>query len=208
MRGLYAIVDVGTLDAAGIAVLPVVDALLRAAPPMLQLRAKNISAERTHDMAFEIAARCAGTSTAFVVNDDPNLAARVGAQYVHLGQGDASPREVLLSHPEQKIGLSTHTELELVASLAMPLSYVALGPVYGTQTKADAAPVVPWELVQRARALCMGRPLVVIGGIDEERARALVPHVDMVAVIGALVDADMAEVAARARRLQALFASC
>lgn len=206
MRGLYAIADVGSLDVAGIAVLPFVDAILRASPPMLQLRAKRIDAERMHALACEMARRCSETSTAFVLNDDAHLAAQIGANYVHLGQEDASLQEVHEAHPGLKIGCSTHTEAELVAAAAMPLSYVALGPVYSTRTKHDAAPVVSKELVLRARALCKGKPLVVIGGLDEARAAALVPHVDMVAVISALVHPDMSEVTARARRLQALFA--
>jgi thiamine-phosphate pyrophosphorylase len=64
--------------------------------------------------------------------------------------------------------------------------YLAIGPVFGTATKVDAEPVVGLEGVRRARALTR-RPLVAIGGITRENARAVVEAgADSVAVIGGL----------------------
>lgn len=207
MRGLYPIIDVGSLDAAGIDVLAFTDAVLAAQPALLQLRAKNIEAARVEQLAVAMNERCARAGAALVINDNAELAARVGAPFVHLGQDDASPREVLLHAPGVRIGLSTHNELQLRDAANQALAYVALGPIFFTSTKLDAADVVDWNLVMRARTLAAGVPLVCIGGIDERRAAELAPHVDMVAVIGALVHRDMAQVSAAARRFQALWDS-
>lgn len=205
MRGLYPVVDVTTLDAASIDVVAFAEALLEVRPALLQLRAKRIASSRLRALAEALALRCAAAGTGFVLNDDAALAQGVGAAYVHLGQDDGSPRATHEAFPKLKLGWSTHTALELEASRHFPLEYVAVGPVYATRTKSDASPVVPWSLVTSARALAGGRPVVAIGGIDALRAQSLSEHVDMVAVVGALVHADMREVQCRARKIQQLF---
>jgi thiamine-phosphate pyrophosphorylase len=64
--------------------------------------------------------------------------------------------------------------------------YIAVGPVFGTASKADAKPVIGLEGVRRMRALT-AKPMVAIGGITRENARSVVEAgADSVAVIGAL----------------------
>jgi len=85
------------------------------------------------------------------------------------------------------VGVSTHTEAQVIAAEAGVADYVAIGPVFATGTKLDASPVVGLEGVRRARALTR-KPLVAIGGIARENARSVIEAgADSVAVIGGLI---------------------
>jgi thiamine-phosphate pyrophosphorylase len=84
------------------------------------------------------------------------------------------------------VGVSTHTEAQVVAADAGVADYVAIGPVFATGTKLDAEAVVGLESVRRARALTR-KPLVAIGGITRENARSVIEAgADSVAVISGL----------------------
>jgi thiamine-phosphate pyrophosphorylase len=84
------------------------------------------------------------------------------------------------------IGVSTHTDEQVQVAEASRADYVAIGPVFATGTKANAAPVVGLEGVRRARALT-SKPLVAIGGITRENARSVIEAgANSVAVIGGL----------------------
>ena len=74
------------------------------------------------------------------------------------------------------IGLSTHTEPQWTAALEAPVSYVAIGPVFGTGTKATGYQPVGLETVARVAALAAASamPVVAIGGITLERAPAVI----------------------------------
>lgn len=88
------------------------------------------------------------------------------------------------------VGVSTHDEEQVRAAEAGTADYVAIGPVFGTATKADAEPVVGLEGVRRARALTR-KPLVAIGGITRENAASVrEAGADSVAVIGGLFGAE------------------
>jgi thiamine-phosphate pyrophosphorylase len=83
--------------------------------------------------------------------------------------------------------VSTHTDEQVKAAEASRADYVAIGPVFATGTKANAAAVVGLEGVKRARALTT-KPLVAIGGITRENARSVIEAgADSVAVIGGLL---------------------
>ncbi len=84
------------------------------------------------------------------------------------------------------VGVSTHTDAQVIAAEASVADYVAIGPVFATGTKLDAAAVVGLDGVRRARALTT-RPLVAIGGITRENARSVIDAgADSVAVISGL----------------------
>jgi len=85
------------------------------------------------------------------------------------------------------VGVSTHTEAQVIAADAGVADYVAIGPVFATGTKLDASPVVGLEGVRRARSLTR-KPLVAIGGITRDNARSVIDAgADSVAVIGGLI---------------------
>lgn len=216
MRGLYAIIDVATVRARGLEPLAVAEAVLSARPVALQLRAKDCPARETLALLRGLAAMCHRVGVPLVANDRPDLALLAGCDWVHVGQGDLSIERVRRIAPGLGIGVSTHTLEQLECALAAGPTYVAFGPVFETTTKANPDPVVGIAGLRAAYALALeqGRPLVAIGGISRERARALVGATDAIAVISDLLpprcdDSPLSdvleEIAARARLLHGLF---
>ena len=96
------------------------------------------------------------------------------------------------------VGVSMHNEAQVIAAEAGVADYAAIGPVFATGTKLDAAAVVGLEGVRRARALTH-KPLVAIGGISRENARSVLQAgADSVAVIsGLFVPGESVEKVAR-----------
>jgi thiamine-phosphate pyrophosphorylase len=149
--------------------------------------------------AIVAAARPAGALV--IVNDRADVAAMSGADGVHVGQDDLSPALVRrIVGDGAVVGLSTHTVDQLEGALRQPVSYVAVGPVFATATKATGYEAVGLDLVRRAApvARAQGIPLVAIGGITLETAPAVLEAgASAVAVIGDLVSAG--DPAARVR---------
>ena len=93
------------------------EAAVRAGVRMVQLRMKRASRDAILREAREMRAVTAGTDTLFIVNDDPEIASAVGADGVHVGQGDMPPNEVRRRYPDLRIvGLSTHNPAQVLAA--------------------------------------------------------------------------------------------
>lgn len=220
MRGLYAIVDVATLASRGLSPLAFADAVLRARPAALQLRAKESPPRETLAMLRELGPMCHRSGVPLVANDRPDLAVLAGCDRVHVGQTDMPIDRVRRIAPGLGVGVSTHTLEQLEAALLARPAYVAFGPVFPTASKKDPDTVVGIAAVREAyrRAAQADVPLVAIGGITRERGRDLVGWVDAVAVIADLlppapaegawppVDDVLVEVTRRARAYGDLFA--
>lgn len=175
MSPLYAIVDVDVCLAAGLTPDAVAAAFLRGGARLLQIRAKHLGAGAFLDLVLVVAPMAAAAGATLVVNDRVDVARTAGLG-VHLGQTDlpvADARRLL--GPDAVIGRSTHTPAELEAALIEPLTYVAFGPVFATATKANPDPVVGLVGIQAAAAHARraAKPLVAIGGITLETARAV-----------------------------------
>ena len=133
-----------------------------------------------------------------IVNDRADIARLTRAGGVHLGQEDLPPfaaRHVLASG--QLIGLSTHNLTQAIDADRMAVDYIAVGPVFATSTKLNAAPALGLE---RLREICsqVRKPVVAIGGITLESARGvLASGAASVAVISDLL--RYANVEARTR---------
>jgi len=195
---LYVIVDRATLDARGVGVGAFARELREAGVRLVQYRDKGHAPQAVLRAAGEIAEVFAGVQATLVLNDRADLAALLGWG-VHVGQGDLSPadaRRLLPAHSSrqrasdewgtQVVGVSSHTEEQVIGAASSIADYVAVGPVFSTSTKVDAEPVVGLEGVRRARALT-GKPLVAIGGITLANCRSVVDAgADSVAVISGL----------------------
>lgn len=214
MRGLYAIVDLGTLGARRVDPVAFAAALLSVRPAALQLRAKDLPARDTLALLRELAPMCHRVGVPLVANDRPDLAILAGCDLVHVGQGDMPIERVRRLVPGLGVGISTHTLEQLDVALSSHPAYVAYGPVFDTTTKKHPDPTVGVAGLRAAyaRAVTAGVPLVAVGGITRERAGSLASSTDAVAVIGDLLPPGaagdlLAEVAVRARFLHELFAS-
>jgi len=127
-----------------------------------------------------------------VVNDRPDLATLIGADYVHVGQDDL-PVDVARRFGVG-VGLSTHAPGEIDRAEA---DYIGVGPVHATPTKAGR-PAVGLDLVRYAAAHAR-QPWFAIGGIDETNVAAvLAAGAKRIAVVRAIGDAaDPETVASR-----------
>jgi thiamine-phosphate pyrophosphorylase len=136
----------------------------------IQLRVKDMPPQA---IKTEIARALEVTSAhgcELVVNDYWREALDLGADYVHLGQGDLAGADLAaIRAADIRLGISTHSIAELDTALAAAPDYIALGPIYPTMLK--AMPWAPQGLARiaewRAKIDC---PLVAIGGITLERA--------------------------------------
>ena len=181
-------------DVAGHAGWPLVDlakACLNGGARLLQVRAKHASGGAFLDMAAAVAAVAREAGVAVLVNDRADIARLAGAGGVHVGQEDLGPAAVrAILGRDAIVGISTHTPAQLAAAVAAPVSYVAIGPVFATGTKATGYAALGLERVRAAAedARARGLPLVAIGGITLENApQVLRAGAASVAVIGDLL---------------------
>jgi thiamine-phosphate pyrophosphorylase len=179
-----------------------VAAALRGGARVVQLRAKDTAASALLALAHEGVAAARAEGGLLIVNDRPDVALLAGAHGVHLGQEDLPPRDARRVLPAGAlVGLSTHDDRQVEAAGGEPVDYVAIGPVFPTRTKADARPAVGLQGVRSARARTR-LPLVAIGGITADNARAVIEAgADGVAVLSAVLAGD--DVLAAVRRLRA-----
>jgi thiamine-phosphate pyrophosphorylase len=199
---LNAIVDIDAAARAGWTPIDLARAFLSGGARFLQVRAKHLAGAAFLDTASAIVdlARPAGASV--IVNDRADIARLAGAAGVHVGQEDLAPRAVrTVVGDDAVVGLSTHTVEQLERALDEPVSYVAIGPVFGTATKETGYEAIGLERVANAsrRAAARGLPLVAIGGITVHNARAVVDAgAAAVAVIGDLLATGDPEARVRA----------
>jgi thiamine-phosphate pyrophosphorylase len=191
---LYAILDVETAVSRGFEPLALARAFVDGGVRLLQLRAKRLASGSLLDLADALVALARPSGAAVIVNDRADVARLSGAAGVHVGQDDlpAAAARALLGR-DALVGLSTHTEAQVAAALAQPISYVAVGPVFGTATKETGYAAVGLDLVRRATRRAGAVPVVAIGGIDLARApEAIAAGATSVAVVSDLLQGDPA----------------
>ena len=153
------------------------------------MRAKHLSSAELLDHAERLVHAAGAYGANVIVNDRVDVALLAGAAGAHVGQEDLPPAAARrLLGPNSVIGYSTHTPAQIEATVHEPVTYIAIGPVFGTATKATGYDPVGLERVTEAARIAAGRPVVAIGGITLETA----PHViaagaSSVAVIGDLL---------------------
>jgi thiamine-phosphate pyrophosphorylase len=198
---LYAIVDADVCAGAGYTPLDVTRAFLSAGVRLIQLRAKSWASGPFLDLAQAAVADAATAGAIIIVNDRADIAVLAGAPGLHVGQEDLSAADARrIVGPDSVLGLSTHTEAQWTNALREPISYVAIGPVFGTGSKDTGYQAVGLQTVGLAAAAAAERavPVVAIGGITLERAPAVIAAgASAVAVISDLL-AGSPEARARA----------
>ena len=191
---LYAIVDVETCVRAGRAPADVAQAFLAGGARWVQLRAKAIGSGAFLDLASTILQDARAAGATLIINDRADIAALCGAPGLHVGQDDLTPVDArAVIGVEPILGLSTHTRDQWERALDEPISYIAIGPVFGTGTKATGYEAIGLEAVTRAAkaAASKGLPTVAIGGITLDNAAAVInAGAASVAVISDLVTGD------------------
>ncbi len=168
--GIYVIVD--PEHCAGRDIFDIAESTASAGATVIQLRHKQVPEAVVTDEARTIAEICRVNDTLFIVNDFPEIAAEVGADGVHVGQGDlpiAECRNTL--QPHQIVGKSNALLDEAIASFDEGADYIAVGSIYTTTTKSDTRPAGLSTL--RAVADRVTAPIVAIGGIKASNIAAV-----------------------------------
>jgi thiamine-phosphate pyrophosphorylase len=201
LHGLYAITP-ETCDTERL--LSQTEAALRGGINLLQYRAKTLSAAQRKQQATVLLELCADFNCPLIINDDPNLAAEVGAHGVHLGQSDKQPELARkLLGPDAIIGITCHDSLTLAKKAQLAgANYLAFGAFYPSTSK-PLAKSAPLSILSQAKQ-AYGLPVVAIGGITRLNAEALIEAgADMLAVINGLFTSD--DIQAQCSHFQDLF---
>lgn len=161
--------------------------LISAGITLLQYRNKSGNARQMLEQARALK-QSVGASAKLIMNDRADLCLAAGFDGVHVGQEDLSPEAVRkIIGPELWLGVSTHNPEQLREADRTSANYLAIGPVFPTQSKEKPDPVVGLEGIRRARELTR-KPLVAIGGITRTNCRAVIDAgADSIAVISDLV---------------------
>jgi thiamine-phosphate pyrophosphorylase len=204
---LYPIVDASRFSAAPdplAALLHFAEELIAGGATLLQYRGKALFPRAILSQARELNRAVSGRAT-LIMNDRADLCLAAGFDGVHLGQDDLAPEEarrifenVAGGAQDQSqgaklrrqlwIGFSTHNLAQAAAADALPVDYIAIGPVFPTASKANPDPVIGLAGVTKVRR-ATSKPLVAIGGITRDNCRqVLEAGADSVAVIADLID--------------------
>ncbi len=186
-------------DCAGRSVVDVVRAALRGGAPAIQLRMKDAPAREMADAARVLLAETRAAGALLFVNDRVDVALAVGADGAHVGQDDLPVAAARAIVPWSfLIGVSAETDLLARQAERDGASYVGVGPIHATGSKADAGDAVGPERITEVAAV-VRIPVVGIGGITTGNAPAVIQAgAAGVAVIRAVTRAPDPEAAVRA----------
>lgn len=144
----------------------VVGEALAGGAEVIQLREKNLPDRVLLQRAREVRILTAQARARFIMNDRPDLARLAGADGVHLGQDDLSPRDARrVIGLNALLGISTHDREQIEKAVLEGAGYLGVGPVFPSQTK-DFHAFAGLAFVEQA-AETTRLPWFAIGGIDE-----------------------------------------
>lgn len=188
---LYVICDADACARAGWTLVDYAFACLSSGANLLQIRAKQLSGRDYLEASIAIVKRARQSNALVVVNDRADIARLSNAGGLHVGQDDLTPRQARSVAGEGIVlGLSTHTPDQIEASVNEPIDYLAIGPVFGTNSKDTGYDAVGLDRVKLARQAAdrASLPVVAIGGITLANAQhVLDAGAAAVAVIGDLL---------------------
>lgn len=148
-------------------------AAIRGGAGCLQLREKHLTDRELLRRARRLRELTARHDVLLAVNDRPDLARLARADAVHVGQDDVSVADARrIAGTGLLVGKSTHTLSQFEAAVREEPDYIAVGPMFPSGTKPQGHVAGPQTLAEAARRTSL--PLVAIGGITPENARAII----------------------------------
>lgn len=167
---LYAITDRHWLN--GQTLKSQVEKALKGGATMIQIREKDLDEKAFLSEAEELLALCRSYGVPFIVNDNVELAVKIGADGVHVGQSDMNARDVRALIGNDKIlGVSTQTVEQALFAQECGADYLGVGAVFPTGSKDDAEVLDRKTLMDICKAVSI--PVVAIGGITKDNVREL-----------------------------------
>lgn len=202
--GLYAITD-GHLTP-GDTLIAAVEAALEGGAVLVQYREKHLPAAEQLRQASALQSACNNAGVPLLINDNIELALRVQAAGVHLGQGDTALADARRQLGAQAIiGITCHADIMLAQDACKQgASYLAFGRFYPSITKPNAS-AADAHILGQAKQFKL--PVTAIGGITLSNAELLIQAgADLLAVAGGLFSTDINATTERAREFSRLFA--
>lgn len=192
---LYAVTDRAWLH--GETLYSQVEKALKGGATFMQLREKNLAEEQFLQEAEELKKLCKKYNVPFVINDNVDIAAKIDADGVHVGQSDMEAGDVRAKlGPDKIIGVSAQTVEQAVLAEKRGADYLGVGAVFTTGTKLDADDVS----YETLKAICqaVSIPVVAIGGITRDNLMELKGSgINGIAVVSAIFAQEDIEEATR-----------
>ena len=161
---LYAITDRSWLN--GKTLVSQAELALQGGATILQLREKHLDDATFLQEAKEIQELCRKYGVPFIVNDNVEVALKVGADGIHVGQKDMEAGNVRrLLGPDKILGVSAQTVEQAILAEKNGADYLGVGAVFPTGSKDDADDVSHETLAAICKAVKI--PVVAIGGISK-----------------------------------------
>ena len=167
---LYAVTDRAWLN--GETLESQVEKALKGGATFVQLREKELDEEKFLEEAKKIKKLCAEYHVPFVINDNVDIALKVDADGVHVGQSDMEAGKVREKlGPDKIIGVSCKNVEQALLAKKHGADYLGVGAVFPTGSKDDADDVS----YETLKAICgaVSIPVVAIGGITQENVAKL-----------------------------------
>lgn len=167
---LYAVTDRHWLN--GRTLAEVVRESLEGGATFIQLREKELDEESFFGEALEIKALCRKYGVPFVINDNVEIAKKIDADGVHVGQSDMEAGIVRKQLGEDRIiGVSAQTVEQAILAEKHGADYLGVGAVFPTGSKEDAEAVSKETLKAICEAVTI--PVIAIGGISRDNVMEL-----------------------------------
>ena len=137
-----------------------------------QLRLKKYSFKDKILIGQKIKNICKKNKVKFLINDDPILTLRLGADGCHLGQKDMDIKEARKIIGKKIIGVTCHNSLNLAKkAIKAEASYLAFGAFYSSKTK-KTKHLANIKILREIKKISK-TPIVAIGGINSENYKNL-----------------------------------
>jgi thiamine-phosphate pyrophosphorylase len=153
--------------------VPLLQRVLTAAAPAIQLRERDLSARELVTLALELQAVTASRRSQLLINDRIDVALALEGVGVHLRSNSlpvSVARQVLGT--QRLLGISVHAVEAAVQVESQGADYIVLGPIYETQSKQMFGPPLGIHTLERACRL-VRLPIIGIGGVTAARAREM-----------------------------------
>ncbi len=177
--------------------IDIIKAAIAGGVRLIQLREKNLALSELVPLAEQVRRLTQESDALLIINDRLDVALAVGADGVHLGQEDFPISAARHLAPDMIIGASIHSIPQAQAAEAAGASYVNIGPLFSTQTKAWQGDFLGIETIPTiSRAITI--PFTVMGGIKKHHIPNLLAEgVKTIAMITAITSADDPKQSAR-----------
>ncbi|MFH1126746.1 MAG: thiamine phosphate synthase [archaeon] len=164
---------------------------LKAGIKIIQYREKDLPQEQILKTAEKLRALTREYGATLIINDHPEIAEKVHADGLHIGQGDTNIHEARKIFKGKIIGVSAKTLEESKKAEREGATYIGLGPIFDTATKNDAGQGIGLNKLKEIKKT-INIPIVAIGGINRQNAKEVLESgADSIAVVSAIIGKDI-----------------